>query len=108
MKGLAPFPFGPKINVLMSSAASNSYCTKAKKKIKGGNNVQVLSLKAGIKEEMLSEKDICVMITPSTRADFQLAEKLASSGQVTAVVIVNAFAKVKNYCIIWRDIFLFL
>jgi len=90
VKGLAPFPFGPKINVFMSSAASNSYVTKAKTKIKGG---QVLPLKGGVDEEVLSEKDICVMVTPSTRSDYQIAEKLASSGQVFAVIIVNAFAK---------------
>ena len=102
MKGLAPFPFGPKINVFMSSAASNSYFTKAKTKIKGGSNVQVLSLKGkgrgkgGIDEELSNDKDICVMVTPSTRGDFEIAENLASSGKVSAVVIVNAFAKVKQ------------
>lgn len=34
------------------------------------------------------------MITPSTTKDFKLAQSLAFSGQVSAVVIVNAFAKV--------------
>lgn len=78
--------------VLTSSAASNSFTSDATKKIKGA---KVLSLKNGVPDEITS-KDICIMLTPSTRNDYQTAFNLAKSGEAAAVVIFNAFAKVNT------------
>lgn len=89
IKDLAPFPFGPNACVLTSSAASKSFYSKVLSKIKGA---KVYSLREGI-PSVLGKKDVCVMISPSSRNDFNIAQDLAVSGQVSAVVIVNAFAK---------------
>lgn len=89
VKSLAPFPFGPTINVLTSSGASNAFKSKVISRVKGAN---VVSLKDG--EPNVSKKDICVFISPSTSYDFNAAQNLATSGSVDSVVIVNAFAKV--------------
>ena len=91
MKAISPLPFGPSVYVLTSSAASNSFTSSASKKIKGA---KVSSLKNGIPDD-LSSKDICIMLTPSTRNDYQTALNLARSNDAQAVVIVNAFAKVR-------------
>ncbi len=86
--GLAS-PFGPKINVLTSTAASNSFYSKVVSKIK---YAKVYSLKDDLSDK-INKKDICVLITPSSGTDFRFAKNLAGSGQV--VVIVNAVAKVR-------------
>uniref|UniRef100_A0A7S3V4D8 DUF1995 domain-containing protein n=1 Tax=Chaetoceros debilis TaxID=122233 RepID=A0A7S3V4D8_9STRA len=89
VKGLAPAPFmGPKVSVAVSSSASNSFLTNMKKKVSGAS---VFSLKDGIPE--LSVEDVCVVVTPSSRNDYQAAKVLVESGSVKAVVVVNAFAK---------------
>ncbi len=97
VKGIAPLPFGPSVYVLTSSASSNSFNSAASKKIKGA---KVSSLKKGVPDDM-TPKDICIMITPSTRNDYQTALNIANSNNAEAVVIVNAFAKVKKQNIIF-------
>jgi len=113
------FPSSPKISILVSSSASKSFLAKTKStllqnKDKGGR-INIYSLR---EEEVLlqrlattttntntnnnnnnnnnnnsKQKEICIMITPSSRKDFQISQQLASSGDVTAVVVLNAFAK---------------
>jgi hypothetical protein len=79
----------------MSSASSKSFYTKTESKLK--NNANLISLKDGMpSDDMLSKKDVCIVMTPSGRNDFLIAQKLASSGAVSAVVVVNAFAKVSE------------
>lgn len=88
----------------ISSSASNSFWNKARK-LRGG--ATFVSLKEGrlpsfeassssssssSKEE---EEEVWIFVTPSSPKDFQAAKSLAASGTVKAVVIVNAFAKVR-------------
>ena len=56
----------------------------------------MISLRDGMPDmNVFTSKDICIIVTPSTRNDYQIAQQIATSGQVGGVVIVNAFAKVK-------------
>ena len=81
-------PFGSgKVSLVVSSAASNSFLSKAQKI--GG--VTLYSLKDGVPN--CSSQDVCIFVTPSTRNDYKIANSLAESNQAKAVVIVNGFAK---------------
>ncbi|GFH46898.1 hypothetical protein CTEN210_03372 [Chaetoceros tenuissimus] len=81
-------PFGSeKVALVVSSAASNSFLSKAQKI--GG--VTLYSLKDGVPN--CSSQDVCIFVTPSTRNDYKIANSLAESNQAKAVVIVNGFAK---------------
>jgi len=89
IKGIAPAPFlGPKVSLVVSSAASNSFFAKAKK-VSGAT---LYSLKDGVPD--VSSEDVCIFVTPTTRGDYQTATLLAESNKAKAVVLVNCFAKV--------------
>ncbi len=91
VNGIAPAPFlGPKVSLIVSSAASNSFIKKAKK-VKGA---QLYSLRDGLPE--VGKEDVCIFLTPSSRNDFQAAKSLAESSASKAVIVVNAFAKVRR------------
>lgn len=86
----APLPFlpGPKIFLLLSSAASKSFCQNAAKKV--GSSCSVQSLKDGLPEE-ISSNDICIFLTPSAKSDYVSASTIASEAK--ASIVVNGFAK---------------
>jgi len=85
-------PFvGPKTWLLTSSAASKSFFSAALSKVKSS---EVHSLKDGLPD--IGEGDVCVLVTPSSRNDYDAAKKIASDGNAAAVVIVNGFAKDKK------------
>ena len=89
IKGLAPAPFlGPKLSLVVSSGASSSFLSKAKKV----SGVTLYSLKDGVPD--VSSEDVCIFVTPTTRGDYQTATLLADSKKAKAVVLVNCFAKV--------------
>ena len=46
----------------------------------------------------IGEGDVCVLVSPSVRQDYQAAQKIASDGVAGAVVIVNGLAKVS----VWK------
>lgn len=88
VRSIAPLPFvGPKAWLLMSSTASNSLFKKAKSSAGG---TTVYSLRDGLPP--VDTNNVCVLLSPSSRNDYQAAQTLASAG--TPVVIVNGFAKV--------------
>ncbi len=87
----------------ISSSASNSFWNKARK-VRGG--ATFVSLKEGrlpsfeassssSSSSSKEEEEVWIFVTPSSPKDFQAAKSLAASGTVKAVVIVNAFAKVR-------------
>jgi Domain of unknown function (DUF1995) len=83
--GIAPIAFlGPKIWILTSSMASANFVSKAKK-IGGVSH----SFRDGIPKTDIS--DICLLVSPSSRTDYDAAQKLTSTCK--AVVIVNGLAK---------------
>jgi len=89
IKGLAPAPFlGPKVSLLVNSAASNSFLAKLQKV----SGAKVYSLKDGVPTDVSSE-DVCIFLTPSTKGDYKSATLLAESNTAKAVVLVNCFAK---------------
>lgn len=47
---------------------------------------------------IIQEKSICILVTPSSRKDYQIAQDLAQSSTVSAVVIINGYAKVRRLC----------
>lgn len=79
---------GPKVNVLVSSSASNSFLGKVKSKVKNG----VYSLKDDAAVKELGKNDVCVVLTPSSTKDYRVAKELAEDGFKT--VIVNGLFKV--------------
>ena len=81
---------GPKVRILLSSSATASFVQKSTSIFKGKT---ISSLRDGIPQDLIPD-DVCILVSPSSRQDYQAAEKIASSGQVKAVVIVNGFAKV--------------
>lgn len=82
-------PFiGPKVNVLVSSSASNSFLAKVKSKVKNG----VYSLKDDAAVYSLGKNDVCVVLTPSSQKDYRVAKDLAEDGFKT--VVVNGLFKV--------------
>ena len=95
---ISPLPFGgPTTFLLMSSAASNNFLQKAKSSV-GGN---VCSLRDGI--PAAKANSVYVLLSPSSRTDYQAAQTLASDGN--PVVIVNGFAKVSlcnNESLLWE------
>ena len=95
-------PFGPKMNVLVSSSASNSFLEKVRSKVKGGD---VYSLKDdGALQTMGKGKDnVGIVLTPSLAKDYRVAKELADAGLKT--VLVNGLFKVSwlnniQYCLI--------
>jgi len=78
-------PFGPKVNLVVSSSASRSFMDKVQKKVKGASICSVKDLASA------SVSGTSVFLTPSSKADYQEARKLAEDG--CATVIVNALFK---------------
>lgn len=86
---LAPLPFmGPKVWLLASSAASSSFLKTAKKSV---GSAQLFSLRDGLPQ--VTTGDVCILLSPSSRNDYESAQRIASDGIAKAVVIVNGFAK---------------
>ena len=95
LKSLAPLPFmGPKTWLLVSSSASNSFLRNAAAKAKSCG-ASIHSLKEG--PPSVGSGDICVLVTPSTKSDYLIAQNVAAGGDAAALVIVNGFAKVCSY-----------
>eukprot|EP00978_Attheya_sp_CCMP212_P011413 scaffold28117_cov56-Attheya_sp.AAC.15 len=91
LKSISPLPFmGPKTWLLTSSSASQSFMASAKSKSKG-TGAALHSLRDGLPKT--SKGDVCVLVTPSSSADYNAAERIASTGDVSGVVILNGFAK---------------
>ena len=84
-------PFvGPKVYIVTSSAASNSFAASVARK--AGGSISVLSLKEGL-PETFGETDVVIFLTPSTSADYRTAESIAMSGTVGGVIVCNGYAK---------------
>jgi hypothetical protein len=81
---------GPKIRLLTSSSSSQSFTSKAFKIVKGA--ASVTSLKDGIPSDMTAG-DICVLVSPSNRNDYQIAADIVSETAAKAVVLINGLAK---------------
>jgi len=79
---------GPRIWLIVSSSASNSFAAIAKARVK---NAQFHSLRDGLPSKV-GKGDICFVVTPSSPSDYQAAKTLTKS-DVGAVVILNGFAK---------------
>lgn len=79
--------FGKPSTLVMSSSASNAYFNQARNKVE-----KVISLKDGM--FTIKKKEVYIFLTPSSKADFKIANDLAKDG--VPVVIVNAFAKVSG------------
>jgi len=89
IKSLSPVPFvGPKTWLLTSSASSSSFLSAARK---SAGSATIHSLRDGLPK--LGKDDVCVLVTPSSRNDYDAAKVIASSGDAAAVVILNGFAK---------------
>lgn len=80
---IALFGIGPRTWLLTSSTSTQNLNAQAAKVGK------VWSLKQGLPST--TKSDVCILVAPSVRADYQYAKQLAQTG--TAVVIVNALAK---------------
>jgi hypothetical protein len=63
----------------------------AKTKLKG-TGAALHSLRDGLPKT--SKGDVCVLLTPASSADYTAAERIASTGDVSGIVILNGFAKV--------------
>ena len=87
--GIATPFFGPNLNVILSSSASNALVKKVEKKVKG---TKIYSLKEGL-PEVNGKDEVCVFLTPSSQKDYQVARMLAENGVST--VLVNGSFKVK-------------
>ena len=74
------------MNLVVSSSASRSFLDKVQKKVKGASICSVKDLAS------TSVSGTSVFLTPSSKADYQEARKLAEGGCPT--VIVNALFKV--------------
>ena len=82
-------PFGPKVNLVISSSASRSFTDKVQKKVKGASICSVKDLAS------TPVGGTCIFLTPSSKAYYQEAKKLADSGCPT--VIVNGLFKVSGF-----------
>lgn len=88
-KSISPVSFiGPKTWLLISSAASNAFFSAAKK---AAGSATVHSLKDGLPS--VGKGDVCVLVTPSSRSDYEAAKTIASPDGADAVVLLNGFAK---------------
>ncbi|KAL7461001.1 hypothetical protein ACHAXS_001439 [Conticribra weissflogii] len=84
--GVASVPFmGPKVTIVLSSAASNSLMKKVQS-VKGANLVSLRD-----RTPTARRGEVCVFLTPSSQKDYQTARTLAKEGCPT--VILNGFAK---------------
>ena len=90
--GIATPLFGPNVNLILSSSASNALVKKVEKKVKG---TKIYSLKEGL-PEVNGKDEVCVFLTPSSQKDYQVARMLAENGVST--VLVNGSFKVMKCC----------
>jgi hypothetical protein len=81
---------GAKTRLLTNTSATGKFMAKAKQVAKSATSIH--SLRDGIPEE-IQAGDVCVLVSPSSRQDYQAAQQIASSGVAKAIVIVNCFAK---------------
>lgn len=82
-------PFiGPKVWLLTSAAASSGF----EKAAKSSKSYTFHSLRDG--KPAVASADICVLVGPSARNDYLVAQQLAT--ECKAVVLVNGYAKVRN------------
>lgn len=85
IQGIAPLPFlGPKVWFITSAASSASFINGAKKS--GGTPH---SLRNGL--PTVAPSDVCILVSPSSRSDYEAAQRLAKLCK--AAVVVNGFAK---------------
>ncbi|KAL7428704.1 hypothetical protein ACHAXM_001379 [Skeletonema potamos] len=77
--------FGQKVNLVISSSASRSFAEKVRKNVKGASIFSVKDLASS------PGSGVFVFLTPSSKADYQEARKLAEGGCST--VIVNGLFK---------------
>jgi hypothetical protein len=88
IQSIAPLPlFGPKVWFLTSTSASASFVSGSKQA--GGT---MHSLRNGLPK--VSPSDVCLLVSPSSRNDYEAAQKLAS--MCKAAVVVNGCAKDAN------------
>jgi hypothetical protein len=88
VRGISPLPLmGPKTFLLTSTTSSSNFVDKAKKTVKGAT---IHSLRDGIPKE-IKQGDVCVLVSPSVRQDYLIAQQIASNG--VALVLVNGLAK---------------
>lgn len=78
---------GPMVWLVRSSAASPHTSNS-----KDRNDRNVHSLRNGLPP--VKSRDVCVLLAPCNRSDFEAAKRLAANGN--AVVLVNGFAKVRT------------
>ena len=91
VQSLSPLPFmGPKTRLLMNASTTGNLMAKAKKVAKSATSIH--TLRDGIPDE-IQKGDVCVLVSPSSRQDYQAAQQIASSGVAKAIVIVNCVAK---------------
>lgn len=81
-------PFGPKVNLVISSSASRSFTEKVQKKVKAASTCSVKDLTSSTPSAI----GVFVFLTPSSKTDYEEARKLAERG--SAAVIVNGLFKV--------------
>lgn len=76
---------------MVSASSSNAFLrdAAAKAKICGAS---VHSLKDGLPE--VGTGDVCLLVIPSVKSDYDAAQKIAAAGEVSAVIVQNGFAKV--------------
>lgn len=92
IKSIAPLPMlGPKTWLLVSSASTNSFVTKAQAATKSAG-ATVESLRNGIPDG-IAKGDVCILISPTNRQDYKIAQSLAETNAAKAIVIVNGLAK---------------
>jgi len=96
IKSIAPLPIlGPKTWLLTSQASTNSFVDKAKAAMKG-TGATVHSLRNGGLPDGIAKGDVCVLVAPNTRGDYNAAQALAESNTAKSVVIINGLAKVSK------------
>lgn len=92
IKSIAPLPMlGPKTWLLTSSTASNGLNSKAEAVAKK-SGATAGTLRNGIPDG-LAQGDICILLAPTGRQDYKMAQALAESKTAKAVVIINGLAK---------------
>ena len=97
------FPiFGARVIVLMGSGASKNNLKRAKATFR--TNAVVESLRDGIPPS-IRKGDVIVIISPSSSQDYQAANKMASQGIASGVVLVNGFSKVRFLLFLFSPLF---
>lgn len=93
VRSLAPIePWGHKVWLLTSSAATSNFNQKVKSQLKNnfGPTIGIHSLKDGL--PMFKSRDRCVLVSPCVSNDYAFAKQLAMNG--ISIVLVNGLSKV--------------